>query len=190
MSLILHRIRAWRLPRPLLFAFGAVFLALSLITARVAWRMAEPGLAETLTLSGSLINMQAASFRSSEIVRFRFTEFCSEFRTFKYDSFDYQALVRDFKSGVSVRFTVRVADSSLITECREVELFSLETDSIVYFSLASRNESARSARSFVAGGTTVLLIAAGLLALFVGAASLKDSDGSTEVWKRSNVFKP
>ncbi len=184
-----HRIRAWRLPKPLLYALGGICLALSLLSARVAWLTDEPEREETILLNGRISDFRDFDFKTSKILQFRFREFCAEFLTVKFDAFDYAAFSADYKEDLPLRFAVRRVDSASLASCRSVELLSLESDTRVYLSLGERNESALWARRLVAGGITGLLIFVGLLAIVLGSVSLKDSDSSTEIWERRNISR-
>lgn len=192
MTFILHRIRAWRLPKLLLYALGGLCLALSLFSAKTAWQNGGPGREDTILLTGHITDFNQANFKTSKILKFRFAEFCAEFVTIKFEALDYAALTADYaahKEDLPLHFAALKTDSASIASCRTVELFSLASDSVVYLSLAERNESALSARRLVAGGITGLLMLAGLLALVAGSVSLKESDSSTEIWERRNISR-
>jgi len=192
MTLILHRIRAWRLPQPLLYALGGICLALSLFSAKVAWQSGGPGREDTILLTGHITDFHEANFKTAKILKFRFAEFCAEFVTIKFEALDYAALTADYaahKEDLPLHFAALKTDSASIASCRTVELFSLASDSVVYLSLAERNESALSARRLVAGVITGLLMVAGMLALVVASVSLKESDSATEIWERRNITR-
>jgi len=189
MTYLSRRIRAWRLPRALLFSFAGVFVFLSLFTLQEAMNPERLTPDETVTYQGTLKNMRRTFFKSSLLLTFEIDGYCSEFVTPGFRPFHYQLFKKEYQPGMEVEFTVRKSELKNFETCQRCEIVALKSNAGAYLTLTEHNNSSYTAKRIVAGGITGALVTAGVISLVLALFSAKDSEEPGEVWERKSVFR-
>lgn len=186
MSYLRNRIRSLRLPRPALAVCAVIVGGMAALAGSVAVRSSALDRADTIELSGSLLDYSVSNFRSGRLYTFTFDNYPGEFVAVSSSSFPADDFDRVFVPGMSVQFRIRATDTTALAQDQRCEIIALSSEGQSLLSLEEWNRDVMATQRTVAGVIAATLALATAALIWLWALSPRREE-TVEDWERFRV---
>ncbi|HSG98940.1 MAG TPA: hypothetical protein VLB27_02755 [candidate division Zixibacteria bacterium] len=159
---------------------------MSALAGSVAVRSSALDRAETVELSGALLDYSVSNFRSGRLYTFKFDNYPGEFVAVSSSSFPADKFDASFVPGMSVHFRIRATDTIALAQEQRSEIVELSSAGRALLSLDDWNREVMATQRLVAGVIAATLALATAALVWLWALSPRREE-TVEEWERFRV---